>query len=40
MNTLTGCVLPDPVKDGQSLQFILPPETGTYYISDVSVTPR
>lgn len=40
MNTLTGCVLPDPVKDGQSLQFILPPEPGTYYISDVSVTPR
>jgi hypothetical protein len=40
MNTLTACVLPEPVKDGQVLQFVLPSETGTYYISDASVTPK
>ena len=40
MGSLTANVLPAPVKEGDVLEFILPPEPGTYFISDVAVYPR
>jgi hypothetical protein len=40
MGSLTANVLPAPVKEGDVLEFILPPEPGTYFISDVAVYPK
>lgn len=40
MGSRTANPIPDQLKDGQVLEFVIPPEPGVYYISDVSIHPR
>jgi hypothetical protein len=40
MGSRTANPLPSPVKKGDVLQFILPPEPGVYFLSDVALHPR
>jgi hypothetical protein len=39
MGSLTANPLPVPLKRGEMLQFVIPPEPGVYYISDVALYP-
>ena len=40
MGSLTANLLSVPAKRGDVLQFVIPPEPGVYYISDVALYPR